>query len=56
MPELVGATVKEAKQKLAELGLDFEVDTENMEEIIINQIPKKGIQVNQGTKIILYTN
>ena len=56
MPELTGITVKEAKQKLAELGLEFEIDTENIEAIITNQLPKKGIQVSEGTKVILYTN
>lgn len=56
MPELTGLTVKEAKQILTELGLEFEVDTENIEAIISNQLPKKGIQINEGTKVILYTN
>ena len=56
MPELTGATLKEAKQILTELGLECEVDTDNMEAIITNQLPKKGIHVNQGTKVILYTN
>ena len=56
MPLLEGLTIKEAKSKLNELGLEFSVDTEDGESIIINQLPKKGIQVNSGTKVILYTN
>ena len=56
MPELTGLTMKEAKKVLTELGLEFEADTEEMEAIITNQLPKKGIQVNEGTKVILYTN
>ena len=56
MPELTGNTIKEAKQILTELGLEYEVDTDNIEAVIIDQLPKKGIQVNQGTKVILYSN
>ena len=56
MPELVGSTVQEAKQILTELGLEYEIDTDNLEAIISNQLPKKGIQINQGTKVILYSN
>lgn len=55
MPLLEGLTIKEAKTILNDLGLDFSTDTENQESIIINQLPKKGIQVNSGTKVILYT-
>ena len=56
MPELIGITVKEAKQILTELGLEYEIDTDVSDAIIINQLPKKGIQINQGTKVILYSN
>lgn len=56
MPNLEGLTVKEAKEKLKEMQLEYTVDTENTEEIIINQVPKQGIKLNEGTKIILYTN
>ena len=56
MPELTGLTVKEAKQILTELGLDYQIDTENMEDIITNQLPKKGIQVNEGTRVVLYSD
>jgi len=56
MPELTGITVKETKQILTELGLEFEIDTEDIESIITNQLPRKGIQVSEGTKVILYTN
>ena len=55
MPELTGLTVKEAKQILKELGVECEIETDNLEAIITNQLPKKGIQINQGTKVILYS-
>ena len=55
MPELTGITVKEGIQILKELGLEYELDTDNAETIITNQLPKKGIQINQGTKVVLNT-
>lgn len=55
MPELVGETVQNAKQILKELGLEYEIDTVDTNAVIINQIPKKGIKINQGTKVILYS-
>lgn len=55
MPELTGLTIKEAKQILIDLCLEYEVDTDDIESIITDQLPKKGIQINQGTKVILYS-
>lgn len=55
MPELVGETVQNAKQILKELGLEYEIDTVDTNAVITNQIPKKGIKINQGTKVILYS-
>ena len=54
MPEVIGKTQKEAKKILEELGLEYEIDTDNMEAIIKEQLPKKGIQIKQGTKVFLY--
>lgn len=56
MPEITGLTLKEAKKILKEMGLESEADTDNMEAIIINQTPKKGIQIDLGSKVFLYTN
>lgn len=56
MPELVGETVQSARQILKELGLEYEIDEADANAVITNQIPKKGIQLNQGTKVVLYTN
>ena len=56
MPDVTGITVKEAKQILTELGLEYEIDTDNLEAVITDQLPKKGIGINQGTKVILYSN
>ena len=38
------------------MELNFESKDESEEAIIRNQLPKKGIQVPKGTKVILYTN
>ena len=56
VPKITEKTLGEAKTILKEVGLEYESDTENQEAIITNQLPKEGIKVNQGTKVILYTN
>ena len=56
MPNVIGVSVEEAKKILKELGLEIEiVGEENEESIIIEQLPKKGIQINSGTKVSVYT-
>ena len=54
MPELVGKTLNEAKNNLKELGLECETDAENLDTVITDQLPKKGIKIKEGTKVILY--
>ena len=54
MPDVTGISLKEAKSILGELELEYQIDSDNLETIITNQVPKKGIQINQGTKVILY--
>lgn len=56
MPNVTGITVKEAKKILKENGLECTVETENDEDTVTDQLPKKGIQVTEGTKVVLYTN
>lgn len=55
MPELIGLSIKEAKEILTNVELDFEIDGESADGIIQDQLPKKGIKVSKGTKVILYT-
>ena len=60
MPDVTGITVSEASKILKELGLDFSIEKQNQEEnqeenIVIEQLPKKGIQINAGAKVIIYT-
>ena len=54
MPDVTGKTLKEAKAVLKELGLEYEINTEDLETVIKTQVPKKGIKVKTGTKVILY--
>lgn len=56
MPDVTGKTLKEAKDILKELGLEYEIGTEDLEAVIVNQVPKYGIKVNTGAKVILYSN
>ncbi len=60
MPNVTGMTFEEAEAILQEQGLEVEVDgVDDVEEvdsdqIIVDQLPKTGIQISQGTKVILY--
>lgn len=59
MPNVTGISFKEAETTLKELGLEVEIDGLSKEEVdseqtIIDQLPKNGIQINQGTKVTLY--
>ena len=55
MPNVTGITLKEAKQILKEKGLEIKEKEEmNQETVITEQLPKAGIQINKGTKVILY--
>ena len=57
VPEIRNLNLKEAKNKLKELGLEISLSVElqegaKQEEIIIKeQLPKPGIKVKQGSKI-----
>ena len=56
VPDLRNKTIKEAKKELQELELELEIETEleeyDSESIIVEQIPKPGIKLKQGAKII----
>lgn len=54
VPDLRNKTISEAKKELKELDLELEIEAEeyNSENIITEQIPKPGIQLKQGAKII----
>lgn len=55
MPDVTGMELSEAKKILKELGLEVEIQGEETEEnIVTDQLPKKGIEVNVGTKVTVY--
>lgn len=59
VPNLMGMTVKEAKETLENLGLEIEIKEEeennsNQEQIITKQLPKAGIKIKQGTSVIVF--
>ena len=55
MPDVTGITLNEARNILKELNLDIEISgEENPNAPIINQLPKKGIQIQEGAKVTLY--
>ena len=55
MPKIENLTITEAKKILKNIGLNFKVNQEEYtgESIIVNQIPKAGIEILQGTTVIL---
>lgn len=59
VPNVIGVSLTEAKKLLKEVGLEYEIKS-NTEEynvenaVILDQLPKQGISVKEGTKMILY--
>lgn len=56
VPNIVGLTYKEAKKNLEECGLQIttrqEIGKEN-EFVITNQIPSSGVQILEGSSVIV---
>ena len=55
MPNITGLTFKDAKQILKENELETSSQMD-LETIITNQVPKEGILIDKGTKVLLYGN
>ena len=56
VPNVVGLTIKEAKERLKELNLDIkyeETEENTSDKKIISQVPLEGLKVNKGSKIII---
>lgn len=59
VPNLVGLTIKEAKENLKELGLEIEYEKSEEETVneaevtILEQLPKQGVKIKQGNKVIV---
>lgn len=53
VPNIEGLTIEEAKKKLKKINLDLEIENDIVNtDIITRQIPKSGIKVKEGTKIM----
>ena len=53
VPNLVGMTVDQAKQALANAKLRYSIDGNG--ETVLNQLPKFGVKVNQQSTVMMYT-
>ncbi len=62
MPGVTGMSVSEAKKILKELGLKVNIgnqseeteEQENAEKTVVDQLPKKGIQINSNATVTIY--
>ena len=58
VPEIRNLTVKEAIEKLKEVGLDFTINTEKEinkdETLVTQQLPKPGITIKEGIQVEIY--
>ena len=52
MPDVTGMGISEVRKALKELGLEIETIGEG--KIVTEQLPKKGIKINTGTKVTIY--
>lgn len=53
MPNVTGITLKDARKILKELNLDIQGELAD-DSIITKQVPGEGIQINAGSKVLLY--
>lgn len=61
VPSITGISLQEAKKILKESNLQYELHSNSGESnienpVIADQLPKQGITVREGTKIVLYTD
>ena len=55
MPNITGITFKDAKQILKENELETSSQMD-LEAIVSDQVPKEGILIDKGTRVLLYGN
>lgn len=53
VPNVVGMTIEEANKALSSASLKYALDGSG--EIVLNQLPKAGVKVNQNSTVMLYT-
>ncbi len=59
VPNIIGMNLSDAKKVLKETGLEYDIKSTNEEidipnAVISDQLPKQGISIKSGTKIIIY--
>lgn len=59
VPNVIGMSLKDAKEVLKEVGLEYDIKSSSEEydiqnAVILDQLPKQGISIKSGTKIIVY--
>jgi len=55
MPGVTGLSLSEAKKILEEAGLSYKVEGEAANDAVItDQLPKTGIEIAEGTEVVLY--
>ncbi len=56
VPDLIGKTIKEAKQILKENNLEIKIDENetNQEKLITKQIPEKDVTLEEGSYVIVH--
>ncbi len=57
VPEVIGKTVKEARQILSDVGCRLELNSKATEdEIVKDQLPKEGASINKNSIVRVFTN
>ncbi len=61
VPDIEGLTIEEAEKTLKEVNLELQIKNEpeeynKKETIVKEQLPKKGITIYEGTKVIVTIN
>ncbi len=54
MPNLIGLSLKEAKEVLDGFEIDVQGNSEGDEGLIYKQIPVEGVSIKNGTKVVVY--
>ena len=57
VPKITGLSIDKAQNAVKELGLEIELENQNVDAestIVQNQIPRDGVSVHKGSKIIVH--
>lgn len=61
MPDVTGMSASEAKKTLKDLGIETKIESQSgendentSEKLVVDQLPKKGIQINNNATVTIY--